>query len=98
VIDLDGFNIGQLVNQRNLGNANLFITVDGKGFNQKSLNTIVKGEVHELAFNGYNYKAITVDGRMKWPYFKGRINSNDPNLLMSFDGLVDMSKKTKEYD
>lgn len=98
VIDLDDFNVGQLINQEKIGNANLFIEVDGKGFNQKSLNTIVKGNVHQLAFNGYNYRDVTIDGRMKWPYFKGRVNSNDPNLLMSFDGLVDMSKKKKEYD
>src|SRR5690606_36966539 len=39
-----------------------------------------------------------INGRMKWPYFKGIVNSNDENLRMSFNGLVDMSKKTKEYD
>lgn len=98
VIDLDDFHVGGLIGEKNLGSATVYLEVDGKGFNQKSLNTIVKGEVKQLAYNGYNYKKVNIDGRMKWPYFKGRIDSNDPNLLMSFDGLVDMSKKRKEYD
>ena len=98
VIDLDDFHVGALVGQKDVGSATVYLEVDGKGFNQKSLNTIVKGEVQRLAYNGYNYQKIDINGRMKWPYFNGSIHSNDPNLLMSFDGLVDMSKKRKEYD
>ncbi len=98
VIDLEGFHIGQLIGQKNLTTTTAHLEVEGRGFNQKSLNTIVKGDIEQLGFNGYNYKKITIDGRMKWPYFKGDIISNDPNLLMTFNGLVDMSKERMEYD
>ena len=97
-IDLTDFNLGAVANVKTIGTTTLHLEVDGRGFNQKSLNTTVKGDIKGLAFNKYNYKNITVDGRFKWPYFKGKVNSNDPNLLMSFDGLVDMGKKQKEYD
>lgn len=98
VIDLNDFSLGTLIGEKSLGNATLHLDVNGSGFNQRSLNTIVKGEIKELAFNNYNYTNITVDGRLKWPYFKGNLNSNDPNLLMSFDGLADMSKSSNNYD
>ncbi len=97
-IDLSQFNLGAFVNDKSIGTVSLSLDVDGQGFNKESLNTSVKGDIRELYFNRYNYKNITVDGRMKWPYFKGTVNSNDPNLLMSFDGLVDMSKKRNNYD
>ncbi|KOS05383.1 hypothetical protein AM493_04545 [Flavobacterium akiainvivens] len=97
-IDLQEFNLGALADMKTLGTATMHIDVDGRGFTQQSLNTIVEGKVTSLAFNGYYYKNIEIDGRLKWPYFKGRFNSNDPNLLMTFDGLVDMSQRTKQYD
>jgi uncharacterized ubiquitin-like protein YukD len=97
-IDLTDFNVGAVADIKTLGTSTLHLEIDGRGFNQKSLNTTVKGDITRFAFNKYNYKNITIDGRFKWPYFKGSVNSNDPNLLMSFDGLVDMSRKKKEYD
>ncbi|AWH85516.1 DUF490 domain-containing protein [Flavobacterium album] len=97
-IDLDNFNIGSLTGQKLVGTTTLHLDVDGKGFNKESLNTALKGEISRLALNNYNYKNITIDGRLKWPFFQGNINSNDPNLLMSFDGLVDMSKRSNSYD
>ena len=97
-IDLEQFNVGAISNVKTIGLATLHLDVDGKGMRKESLNTIIKGSVTGFAFNGYNYKNITVDGRFKWPYFKGSLNSNDPNLLMSFDGLVDMSQRRNNYD
>ena len=97
-IDLDNFNLGAIAEAKTVGNTTLHLDIDGRGFNKQSLNTTVKGNITGLAFNGYNYKKINIDGRFKWPYFKGSINSNDPNLLMSFDGLIDMGQKKKEYD
>lgn len=97
-VNLTDFNLGSFVNEKSLGRVTLNLEVDGRGFNQKSLNTSVKGEIAALYFNKYTYRDITVDGRMKWPYFKGIVNSNDPNLMMSFDGLVDVGKSSKNYD
>lgn len=98
VIDLDSFNLGALLEQDAVGGASVHIDVNGKGFNQQSLNTVIKGEVYELVYNDYKYTQVTIDGRLKWPHFEGFVNSNDPNLLMSFDGKVDMSKKRKDFD
>ena len=97
-IDLDGFNIGGLLDNKMFGLATLHVDVDGQGFNKQSLNTIVKGNITSFAANKYNYKKITVDGQLKWPFFNGSIESNDPNLLMSFDGLLDMSNNRVNYD
>uniref|UniRef100_UPI004049F4A1 translocation/assembly module TamB domain-containing protein n=1 Tax=Flavobacterium sp. TaxID=239 RepID=UPI004049F4A1 len=95
---LDNFNVGAFLEEKDLGFATLQAEVDGKGFTKKFLNTKVKGTIDNLDFNNYNYKNIVVDGTMKMPYFKGNVVSNDPNLKMNFDGLVDLSSTIKNYD
>ncbi|WP_458843739.1 translocation/assembly module TamB domain-containing protein [Flavobacterium hauense] len=97
-IDLEGFNVGGVIDNKMFGLATLHIDVDGQGFNKKSLNTSVKGDIAQFVVNKYNYKKIAVDGKFKWPYFNGVVNSNDPNLRMSFDGLLDLSKNRNKYD
>lgn len=97
-ISLHDFNLGVLTDQKSIGNTTLDLEVDGKGFNKKFLDTSVKGNIQDFRYNGYTYQNITIDGKLKMPYFKGYFNSNDPNLRMDFDGLVDLSSKVKNYD
>ena len=97
-IQLANFDLGTLFNEKNIGRATLKLDVDGSGFTQKLLNTKLKGTIDKFFFNGYNYQSITVDGSMKMPYYKGYFNSNDPNLKMDFDGVVDLSKRANNYD
>lgn len=97
-ISLENFNIGNFLNQKDLGNATLQVQVDGKGFNKRYLNTKIKGKIDKLYYNKYNYSNIEVDGTMKMPYFEGYLNSNDPNLRLDFNGLVDLSSKVKNYN
>lgn len=98
VLNLKGFNAAALVGDNTVDNVTANLTVNGTGFTKESLNTTLKGNIKRLTFNNYNYTNIAVDGRMKWPYFKGIINSSDPNLTMSFNGLADMSKREGQYD
>jgi hypothetical protein len=97
-LQLANFDLGTLFNEKNIGRATLNLDIDGSGFTQKLLNTKLKGTIDKFYFNGYNYQSITVDGSMKMPYYKGYFNSNDPNLKMDFDGVVDLSKRANNYD
>jgi hypothetical protein len=97
-LQLANFDLGTLFNEKNIGRATLNLDIDGSGFTQKLLNTKLKGTIDKFYFNGYNYQSITVDGSIKMPYYKGYFNSNDPNLKMDFDGVVDLSKRANNYD
>lgn len=97
-IILNKFNLGKLVGESSVGKTTLNVDVDGKGFTNEHLNTKVAGYIDDFYFNGYNYQKIEIDGAFKKPYFKGYFNSNDKNLKMDFDGLVDLSKKAKNYE
>ncbi len=97
-IILDRFDVGAMINDKSIGKVSLNLDVDGKGFNQKYVNTSFAGDVFELNYNGYNYTRIIVDGSFKQPIFKGDFYINDPNLFMDFSGTLDLSKKENVYD
>ena len=96
--ELDNFDLGAFLEEKDLGRTSVVLDINGTGFSKKYLNTKAKGNVGQFRYNGYTYKNIDVDGTFKMPYFKGALNSKDSNLKMTFDGLVDLSKKKKEYD
>lgn len=97
-IVLDNFNIGALLDRKDLGRTTLNMDVDGVGFTEKYLNTIIKGDIAKLDYNKYTYNNIVVNGNFKLPYYKGQVSVNDPNLSLTFDGLVDLSKRESKYD
>ena len=97
-IILEDFNIGSFLNRKDIGKVSLNFDVIGKGFTEKLLNTSASGKVSKLYFNRYNYSNIILNGNFKTPIFKGKANINDPNLMMDFDGLVDISKKDNNYN
>ena len=51
-----------------------------------------------LVFENYNYKNITLSGNFKHPLFDGELNIDDPNLMLTFNGLIDVSKKLNRFD
>jgi hypothetical protein len=97
-IILDNFDVGALLQRKDVGRTTLNLDVDGVGFTQKYLNTIVKGDVSKLEYNKYTYNNIVINGNFKLPYYKGEVSVNDPNLNLTFDGLVDLSTRENKYD
>lgn len=91
------FHLGKLLQQKDIGTITADVFVDGFGFTPESLDTHVKGYINRLYFNGYSYSRIKLDGTFKQPLFSGKLNINDPNLFMDFDGLVDFSKSEERY-
>lgn len=95
---LEDFDVGTLLERKDLGKVTLDIDIDGIGFNEKYLNTAINGDVTKIDFNNYTYNNIVLNGNLKAPNYKGQISVNDPNLTMNFDGLLDLSKKDDKYD
>ncbi|MFK7033263.1 translocation/assembly module TamB domain-containing protein [Flavobacterium oreochromis] len=97
-VKLTEFDLGKFLNRKDLGIVNLDIEVDGKGFVEKYLNTKIKGTISSIYYNKYNYRNIVVDGQMNQAIFEGSIKANDPNLIMDFDGFLDLTRKENKYD
>lgn len=97
-IVLDNFDVGAFTNRKDFGRVSMDVDVKGKGFTEKYLDTKFSGEVKSVRYNGYTYRNIITDGSFKKPIFEGKVNINDPNLFMDFNGVVDLSKRENIYD
>ncbi|AEW86155.1 hypothetical protein FCOL_06670 [Flavobacterium columnare ATCC 49512] len=97
-VKLTEFDLGTFLNRKDLGIVNLDTEVDGRGFVEKYLNTKIKGTVTSLYYNKYNYRNIIVDGQMNKAIFEGSIKANDSNLIMDFDGFLDLTRKESKYN
>ena len=97
-IVLEDFDIGSLLDRKDLGKVSLNLDVDGKGFSEKYLNTSVKGDVKQIEYNDYMYNNVVLNGNFKSGLYKGQVAVSDPNLNMNFDGFVDLSRKDSRYD
>ena len=95
---LDNFDLGTLLDRKDIGKVSLNLDVDGQGFSEKFLNTAIKGDVTQIDYNNYTYNNVVLNGNFKSGLYKGQVSVNDPNLSMNFDGLVDLSKKVSRYD
>lgn len=97
-LQLNAFNVGRFIGEKQLGNVTAYFELNGKGLTQQLVDVNLKGQIEKLYFNNYNYSKILTDGRFKMPYFSGKLNVNDPNLFMDFEGTLDLSHKIKRYE
>ncbi|HEY0092453.1 MAG TPA: translocation/assembly module TamB domain-containing protein, partial [Flavobacterium sp.] len=95
---LENFDVGGFLGRKDVGSVSLNLDVDGRGFTEKYLNTTISGDIYKLNYNDYNFTNIVVDGNYKKSIFKGKMVINDPNLLMDFDGMVNLAKKDMQLD
>ncbi len=95
---LNGLNLGKLAGTISLGKVTADLTIEGRGFTQKTVSTLIEGTISSFNFEGYEYKNIEVTGTLKDPVFNGNLSIDDPNLKLDFKGLVDVSKEFNQYD
>ncbi len=94
-----GFNIGALTsNPDKLGKISFDMNINGYGHIDKGFEIDIDGNISEFFVNQYNYTNVNVDGVFSERRFNGKLEINDPNAKVSFDGLVDLSSKVRKYN
>ncbi|ARV10701.1 N-acetyl-gamma-glutamyl-phosphate reductase [Winogradskyella sp. PC-19] len=97
-IVLEDFDIGTILNDPLVGETSLNLDVKGKSFALENLETNVKGNVTYLDYNGYRYTGIDVSGDVGKNIFNGKLNTKDPNIILDFSGLADMTEEIRKFD
>ncbi|MDR3705012.1 MAG: translocation/assembly module TamB domain-containing protein [Paludibacteraceae bacterium] len=101
----EGLNYSGSIHAQNLKTALLLndkSSLDNLSFNLSSKGSIlpsgeVKGDVSGLIssmmYKNYNYKNITLKGNFDKKGFEGKVNLDDPNAKLDFNGMIDFTKK-----
>ncbi|WP_420600883.1 translocation/assembly module TamB domain-containing protein [Flagellimonas sp.] len=97
-ISLMDFNLGNFVEDDQLGLATLDVNVEGKGFIAEYLNTEAIGEIYKLEFNDYEYNNLKVSGVFKEKLFDGSVVSSDENFKFDFKGLADFGDDANNFN
>lgn len=96
-ISLIDFDLGEFLQNPDLGKSSMDLNVEGRGFVQEKLNTEVSGQVYALEFNNYEYNELLVSGVIKDQLFDGSLLSKDENLQFSFKGLADFGSDQNTF-
>lgn len=95
---LSNFNLGTVLNEPKMGFVTSNLNLEGQGFTIENIRSNVIGICQNFEFNNYTYKNVEVEGFVKDRVFKGSLKTNDANLNLDFQGLVDFSGKENIYD
>ena len=93
-IVVDSFNLGQFLDNPNFGNVTGQVYLSGV-VGQKDVIRLetLEGEVTKFRFNDYTYSNISVsNGSFIKNILDADLAVNDPNLKLTFNGLIDVSK------
>jgi len=96
-LTLNDFDIGQLINQPLVGKTSFSASVKGKGFNLKDIETSLESNIAYVEANGYRYKNTRILGDFKHKMFAGKLDMNDENAEVHFDGTIDLNKDIPLY-
>lgn len=81
---------------KDFGYANLKVNFKGEGNDFKTLDAKVEGNIRSIAYGGYTYKQVKLDGRFKKETFKGQVAIADSLLDFTFNGYVNWANKQLE--
>lgn len=93
-IRTDGFDIGKLSANNDLGEISTSIDIKGKMRKGKTPDIIAKGNFSQIFFKGYKYRNIEIDGRMISDIFNGKLSIDDPNVSLYVEGELSRSHAT----
>ncbi|MFN7117972.1 MAG: translocation/assembly module TamB domain-containing protein [Saprospiraceae bacterium] len=90
-VDLQNFNLRQVMGDTTFGNVSLAIAVKGSGLTPKDLVAELEGVITAFDYNNYEYNNVRVDGRVERQQFTGEASIRDPNINFAFNGNVNLN-------
>lgn len=90
----NNFNLGKFYGIENvLTKVTLDVDINGKGLENETVNASVKGKINNLICLDYNYTNMNIEGNFAKNIFSGKLEVNDVNLALRYDGDIDFTNK-----
>lgn len=77
--DLRNLNIRQIIQNKDLGIISGKIDAKGVGFNPKTLNGNVKGDISRFDYQGYSYRNVALNATLNHGAYQAKVVSRDAN-------------------
>jgi len=90
VVNTNGFRLGTLLGQENIGLISFNGEIRGQGF-ETSGAIELNGVVRQIEFNGYNYQNVTLNGKLLKKEFTGTATVDDANVKATLNGFFNLN-------
>ncbi|MCQ2345771.1 MAG: translocation/assembly module TamB [Paludibacteraceae bacterium] len=90
------FNLGSLFGNRQMGHISTKVQGNGVWRKDQPIKASARIEVQSITFKGYTYRNLRLRGDVADSVFQGDVHINDPNLTLSFHGMLDFSSTNPE--
>ncbi len=96
-IETKDFNIGSFWQVNDIGTITTSVSINGKGLKKEDADATLSGIIQNISYKKYNYKNTAVSGELKKGYFSGLVKVVDPNLLLDFNGKINLESKNSVF-
>lgn len=97
-VQVQGFDLGKLLDNKDLGTLDLSLQADGSGIDPKTMAITMDLNVQQIGFKGYQHKNIVVKGDLDSMLFEGEVHIDDPNLQFDLNGLISLRDSMQQFD
>ena len=92
------FGLGQLLASNKWGNVTFNLDVDGRHQQGYYPLIMAEGLIASIAYNGYTYHDIALDGEYKQGGFNGRVTLADDNANVTLNGAINIATQVPTFD
>ena len=91
-------NLGKLLGDSKFGHTQFNVDLKGFNYNDKYLESYIKGIVSSFDYSGYCYENISLDGIYKDGGFNGHLALDDENGKVRIDGSFNIAEKISDFN
>ena len=73
------------------GPVTLTAEVNGHGLDKNTITAQINVDIPQFYLSKYTYHNLTLDGNIDGQQFEGKVNLNDENAIINFEGLVNVT-------
>lgn len=92
------FDLGNLLDQSDLGRTTLIANVTGSGDEIKNLTEKVDANIKNISFKGYNYSNVTLNGTFIKKVANAKIKINDSNIKLDASAIINLNTRFPSYN
>ena len=97
-IATERFQLGKLLDHNDLGDIALDTHIDGSIDSTIITHCIAEANIKNIAYKGYTYQNIHLDGEWNQNEINGALSINDKNIQLDISGLADWDKNDTRID
>ncbi len=98
-LNTKNLNLGKLIqSENNLNKVTMAISINGYRTQNKQFNSFIKGNIDSIEYNNYKYKELILNGLLSNNKFDGKLQLNDPNADVLFEGKMDFRNNVPQFD